>query len=112
MNMLFTAEIDTANSVKSSDINVFLLDAALAIHSTYHTVLKALPGAEIFGRDMLVNIPFIADWKKIEEHEERPTDLNTARENKGRIDYDYQVGQKVLIQNLGILRKAESRYLK
>jgi hypothetical protein len=26
-------------------------------------VLKASPGAAIFGRDMLFDIPFIADWK-------------------------------------------------
>ncbi len=35
--------------VKASDINVFLSDAAWAICSTYHTVLKASPGAAIFG---------------------------------------------------------------
>ncbi len=27
-------------------------------------VLNASPGAAIFGRDMLFDIPFIADWKK------------------------------------------------
>jgi hypothetical protein len=32
----------------------------------YHTVLKASPGAAIFGRDMLFDIPFIADWKQLE----------------------------------------------
>jgi hypothetical protein len=57
---------------------------------------------------MLFNIPFIVDWKNIEEHRQWLTDLNTAPENKGRIDYDYKVGQKVLIQNDGILSKAES----
>jgi hypothetical protein len=30
--------------------------------------LKASPGAAIFGHDMLFDIPFIADWKKIGEH--------------------------------------------
>ena len=35
---------------------------AWAICSTYHMVLKASPGAAIFGRDMLFDIPFIADW--------------------------------------------------
>ncbi len=40
------------------------------------------------------------------------TDLNTAQENKGRIDYDNQVGQKVLVQNNSSLCKEESRYLK
>jgi hypothetical protein len=39
-------------------------------------------------------------------------DLDTAHENKGRIDYDYKVGQKILVWNDGILHKAESRYLK
>jgi hypothetical protein len=60
MNMLCTAEIDMTNSVKPSDINLFLSDAAWAIYSTYHIVLKALSSAAIFGRDMLLDIPFIA----------------------------------------------------
>ncbi len=61
---------------------------------------------------MLFDIPFIADWKKIGEHRQRLTDLNTARENKGRIDYDYKVGQKILVWNKGILRKAQSIWQK
>jgi hypothetical protein len=61
---------------------------------------------------MLFNIPFIADWKKIREHRQQLTDLNNARENKGRIDCDYKVGQKVLLRKEGILRNAESRYQK
>jgi hypothetical protein len=59
-NMLHTAEINMANLVKPSDIDVFLSDKAWAICSTYHTVLKASPGAAIFGQDMLFNIPFIS----------------------------------------------------
>jgi hypothetical protein len=48
-NMLHTAELDMAKSVNGSDINIFLADAAWAICSTHHTVLKASPGAAIFG---------------------------------------------------------------
>jgi hypothetical protein len=92
-NMLRTAEMDMANSVKPSDIDIFLSDAAWAICSSHHTVLKASPGAAIFEQDMLFNILFIADWKKIGEHRQQLTDLNIAQENEGRIDYDYQVGQ-------------------
>jgi hypothetical protein len=105
--MLRTSELDMAESVKASDINVFLLNAAWAVCSTYHTVLKASPGAAIFGQDMLFDIPFIADWHKIGEHRQRLT-LNNAHENKGRIDYDYKVGQKVLVRKEGILCKSES----
>jgi hypothetical protein len=79
MNMLCTAEI-VADSVKTSDIDVFLTDAAWAICSTYHIVLKASPGAAIFGQDMLFDILFIADWKKIGEHRQLLTDCNTSHE--------------------------------
>jgi hypothetical protein len=105
--MLHTSKLDMAEMVKASDINVFLSNAAWAICSTYHTVLKASPGAAIFGRDMLFDISFIADWQKIERRQ-RLTDLNNACENKGRMDYDYKVGQKVLLRKEGILRNAES----
>jgi hypothetical protein len=57
---------------------------------------------------MLFNILFIAGWQKIGESRHRLTDLNNAHENKGRIDYDYKVGQKVLLRKEGILRNAES----
>ncbi len=36
--------------------------------------------------------------------------LNSDRENKGRIDYDYKVDQKMLLRKKGILRNAESRW--
>ena len=108
--MLRTSEIDMAETITEQDVSDFLDNASWAIRSTYHTVLKASPGAAIFGRDMLFDIPFIADWRKIGEYRQIQTDLNTARENKSRIDYDYVVGGQVLVRKDGILRKAESRY--
>jgi hypothetical protein len=59
--MLCTAELDMAETVTPNDVNVFLENAAWAIHSTYHTVLKASPGMAIFGHNMLFNILFIAN---------------------------------------------------
>jgi hypothetical protein len=109
-NMLCTAELNMAKLVNASDIDNFLSNAAWAICSTHNTVLEASPGAAIFGQDMLFDILFIADCKKIGEHRQRITDLNTAHENEGRIDYYYKVGQKLLVRNEGILRKAESRW--
>ena len=97
MTMLRTAEIDMAETGAPSDIDTFLTNASWAIRSTYHTVLTASPGAAIFGRNMLFDIPYIADWNKIGEHRQHQTDRNAERENKKRVDYDYQVGSKVLI---------------
>ncbi len=44
-----TSELDMADSVIPADIDTFIDNAAWAICSTYHTVLKASPGAVIFG---------------------------------------------------------------
>jgi hypothetical protein len=48
-NMLHTSKLNMAEMVKASDIDVFLSDAAWAVCSTYHTVVKASPDAAIFG---------------------------------------------------------------
>jgi hypothetical protein len=94
------------------DVNVFLDNAAWAIRSNYHSVLKASSGAAIFGCNMLFDILFIADWNKIGDYRQRQTDLNTLRKNSKQVNYDYKVGNEVLLTQEGILRKAESPYSK
>ena len=84
--MLRTAEIHMADTVRESDIADFLTNAAWAICSTYPTVLKASLGTALFGRDMLFDVPFIADWEKNGEHRQCQTDCNTSCENKTRVD--------------------------
>ncbi len=70
-----------AKTITPEDVDVFLDNTAWAIRSTYHTILTASPDAVIFGRDMLFNIPFIADWNKIGDYRQRQTNLSTARKN-------------------------------
>jgi hypothetical protein len=94
------------------DIDDFLDNATWAISSTYHTVLQASPGAVIFGRDMLFNVLFVADWNKNGEYRQSLTDHSNQREKAQCIDYDYKVGEKLLVMKEGILRKAESNYNK
>ncbi len=96
--MLRTVELDMADSVTLNDVNVFLDNAAWAIRSTYHTVLKASPGAAIFGQNMLFDIPFVADWCKIGGRQSL-TNRGNQREKAKQIDYDYKVGDKVLVIN-------------
>ncbi len=108
--MLRTAELDMADSVTPDDVDVFLDNAAWAIRSTYHTVLKASPGAAIFGQDMLFDIPLVADWRKTGEQRQSLTNCGNQHKNAKWIDYGYKVGDKLLVINEGILRKAESAY--
>jgi hypothetical protein len=58
--MLHTSELNMAETITTDEVNVFLDNTVWAIHSTYHTVLKATPGVAIFGCN-LFDIPFIAD---------------------------------------------------
>jgi hypothetical protein len=78
--MLCTAELDMADSVTPDEVNVYLDNPAWAIRSTYHMVLKASPGAAIFGQDMLFNIPFVADWRKIGERKQSLNDRGNQGE--------------------------------
>ena len=109
-DMMRTSGLDMRDSVDESDIDEFIVNVAWAIRSTYHTVLKTTPGAAIFGRDMMFDIPYIADWTDIGKRRQALVDQNNARENKRRIDFDYAVGQKVLLKKDGILRKAEDKH--
>ncbi len=61
---------------------------------------------------MLFDIPFVADWKQIGDYRQHQTDRSNKRKNNKRVDYDYKVGDKILTQKDGILRKAESIWKK
>lgn len=83
----------------------FLSAAAFAIRATYHTTLQATPGQLVFGRDMILPMKIQADWQRIHERRQAEIIRNNNSENKGRLEHQYQVGEKVLLQKPGILRK-------
>jgi hypothetical protein len=84
--MPYTAELDMANSVTPDDVDVSLDNAAWAMCSTYNTVLKASPGAAIFGCDILFDIPSMADLHKIGEQRQSLTDCGNQRKKAKCID--------------------------
>ncbi len=59
--MLRTSKLDMAKTIIPDEVDVFLDNVAWAICSTYHTVLKASPGAAIFGCNLFFGFPFIAN---------------------------------------------------
>ena len=109
-DMMRTRELDMSETIEDTMIEDFLVDAAWAIRSTYHTVLKSTPGAAIFGRDMLFDIPYVADWNDIGRRRQEQVESTNKRENKSRLPHDYAIGHKILIHKDGILRKAETKY--
>ena len=79
-----------------------LASVAYTIRSTYHTTLGATPAQLIFGRDMIYPLAFIAEWDVIERNKQWLINKNNAR-----VDYDYTVGDQVLIIQTDIQRKLD-----
>ena len=70
-----------------------------AVRSTYHTNLQVRPGQLIFGRDMILNTPFIADWGDIRLRKQKIIDKNNQLENKKRKPHTYITQERVLVRN-------------
>ena len=88
----------------------FLTACAYAIRCAYHTTLKATPGQLVFGRDMILPIKFRADWALIARQKQEVIDKSNKRENLKRKEHEYKVGDNILLQNTGILRKVATPY--
>jgi hypothetical protein len=77
-----------------------------AIRSTYHTTLQATSCQFVFGRDMIRNIAFRANWDQIQKRKQDIINKSNQKEvmNKSQIPYQYKVGDQVLLETPGILR--------
>ena len=102
---LRTFELEKEELPKYDPFGSFLSAAAWAIRSTYHTTLEATPGQLVFGRDMLLPIKFKADWARIRQRKQDTIARNVVSENAKRKDYEYKVGDKVLLEKPGITPK-------
>lgn len=90
---------------EDNPFDYFLQSTAWAIRSTYHTTLQATPCQLVFGRDMIHNIAFRANWDRIQKRKQDIINKSNQKENKSRIPYENKVGDQVLLETPGILRK-------
>jgi hypothetical protein len=87
-----------ASSVSDAQqlVNTALANAMYATRASFHSGIKTTPGAMAFHRDMIMNIPFIADLNLIREHCQQLIDQRLIVSNRKCISYDYQPNQEVL----------------
>ena len=55
-----------------------------------------MPGQLVFGRDMILNTPFIDDWEYIRLRRQNVVDKNNQLKNKNRKLHLYRIGNKLL----------------
>ena len=60
---------------------------------------KASPGSLVFGRDMISNTPFVADWEYIRLRKQKIIDKNNQLENKNSKPHIYRIQEKFLVRN-------------
>ena len=71
----------------------------MVMHTMRTNVMATLNGSQgslVFGRDMFLNIPLIADWHAIAKHRAVLVNMALLHQNQKRWTYDYVAGQKVL----------------
>ena len=78
-------------------VNTALQKAAYAMCATVHTTLKATPGSLVYQRDMILNIPVVADLLDITAWRQQLIDEQTMVKNQKQISHDYQPNDQVLV---------------
>jgi hypothetical protein len=76
-----------------------------AIRRTYQTTMQATPCRLVFGRDMIHNIAFRVNRNQIQKRKHDIINRQNQKENKNHISYEYKLGDQVLLETPGILRK-------
>mgnify|MGYP001274001695 CR=1 FL=1 len=65
----------------------------------------------VFGRDAILPVRHIADWKCMHDRKQSSIDKNNKKENKLRKPYDYTVGHKVLLKNAQTAKFGTDAYI-
>ena len=68
---------------------------ATCMHATRCAVnasMETSPGALVYNRDMLLDIPLVANLELIQERRQQLVDDNLRRQNARRVDYKWKVG--------------------
>ena len=98
--MLRTSSINIQDTFTPQMVDKLLTNIAWVVHSTYHMVLNIMSGAVIFSRDVLFDIPCIADWNQIGKCRQSFVDQSCAKTNKFWIDFDYPMAKVLLTEKM------------
>ena len=95
-NMLRTQELEQIPLDKDDPWSAILHKCAWAIRSTVHTSTNYTPAQLVFGRDMIFDLAFKANWNRIREKKQEQINNNNQRENARRIKHTYKINDRVL----------------
>ena len=77
-------------------VDTAIANAVFALRATVHSALQTTPGGLVFGRDMVLDIPLIADLQMIQDRRQEIINQRLIVANRKRFSYDYTIGDEVL----------------
>ena len=81
-----------------------------AMRATVHTTTRATPCQLVFGRDAMLNVSFEADWQYIKDRKQKLIVQNNQRENRTRIPHQYQIGDRVMVEQYNHRKCGKPRF--
>ena len=107
-NMFVTKNLNEQTFDYIDPFGSILASIAWAIRASYNSATDSTPAQIVFGRDMLFNLKSLINWKELSMKKQALVDKANLRENNTRVDYDYQIDDKVYVVKDGIYRKLEA----
>ncbi len=77
-------------------VDTAIANAVFATRATFHSSIQTTPGGLAFGRDMVLDLPLIADLQLIQQRRQQLIDQRLIIANRRHFSYDYNVGDEVL----------------
>ena len=69
-----------------------------ALRCVVNHTMKTSPRALVFQRDMLMDVPLVADLEAIRGRRQQRIDNNLRRTSRGRVDNNYRIGERVKLR--------------
>ena len=83
-------------------INAVLKNVAYGLRATYHSSIAASPGQLVFGRNMVINSIYLANWKNLATRRQTQIHHNNVSKNKSCISHDYNINDLVYIHKSAV----------
>ena len=109
-NMLRTFEIPAYENAQDQ-IPGILAAIAFGIRSTIHTTTRATPMQLVFGRDSILNVQHLADWRYIQSRKQDLININNKRENSKRREHTYAINDPVLVKQAQTSKYGITQYM-
>ena len=96
-NVSRTFDIPSTETVQDQ-IPGTLTAIAFGICSAMHTTTRAMPVQLVFGRDSILNVRHVADWKHMQSQKQDVIVKNNIEENKKCKEHAHELNKLVLVK--------------